>query len=403
MQGSLKVVVTGEVDSGKSTLIGRFLHETDSLSQGTIEEIKHVCQRLGSDFEFAYLLDSLEEERKGQLTIDTTQAFCKTKKGNGFIFIDVPGHQELLKNMLCGSSYADIAILVLDVQKPIEEQTKRHTFILKFLGIEQIILVLNKMDLIGFDENIFEKVKEDITKFFKKIAIQPRYFIPASARQGENLIKRSKKMPWYKGLSLLEMLNTCFKKRRNGKFRFPIQDIYSFNGEKIVVGEIISGKVKKGERVNILPINKECKIKTIRVFNKNKTVAKASESVGLMLDDINNLVRGQIICKPELPKVNTEILAKIFCIHPFRTKKRLRFRCATQETFVQITQIKEVWDIESLELKSKGDILEQTDFAETVITTEDPVVVESFEGFNSLGRFVLHNNNKEIYAVGIII
>ena len=405
MQDCLKVVVTGEVDSGKSTLIGRFLYETDSLSQGAIEEIEDISQRLGKDFEFAYLLDSLEEERKDQLTIDTTQAFCKTKRGKELVFIDVPGHQELLKNMLCGSSYADVAILIVDVQKSMEEQTKRHAFILKFLGIEQIILVLNKMDLVGFDEGASKKIEEDIAKFFKKIEIQPRYFIPLSARQGDNLVRRSKKMGWYKGLSLGEVLNNCFKnfkKKRNGKFRFPIQDIYSLNGEKVAVGEIMSGRVKKGDRVNILPINKECKVKTIKVFNKKKTVAKAPDSVGFILDDMNNLMRGQVICKPELPWVNSEILTRIFCIHPLNIKDNLRLQCATQEVPAQIKQINGVWDTVNLKPLFKEGILEKTNFAEAIIVTEKPVVVERFEGLNNLGRFVL-KNNKEICAVGIII
>ena len=234
-QKVLNIVVTGEVDSGKSTLIGRFLYESGVLSQGVTEEIADVCQKLKDSFEFAYLLDSLEEERKNRLTLDTTQVFCKIKKGKEFVFIDVPGHQELLKNMLCGSSYADIAILVIDVQKSIEQQTKRHALILKFLKIQQIVIVLNKMDLIDFNKIIFRKVKQEICKFFKKIDLQPKYCIPTSAKQGDNLLKRSKNMVWYRGPSLNKALNACCKKEIDGAFCFPIQDIYNINEEKIAV------------------------------------------------------------------------------------------------------------------------------------------------------------------------
>ncbi len=398
----LKVVVTGEVDSGKSTLIGRFLYEMGSLSQGAIEEIKNACQRLDTGFEFAYLLDSFEEERRNQLTIDTTQAFCKNKKGRGFIFIDVPGHQELLKNMLSGSSYADIAILVVDAQKSIEEQTRRHAFILRFLGIEQIILVLNKMDSVNFDEDAFKKIKEKTTEFLKKIAIEPEYFIPISAKQGENLCRKSKSMPWHKGLSLLEVLNTSFEKKVDGDFRFPIQDIYNLNGEKVAVGEIISGKIRKGEKVKILPPNKERSVKTIMVFNKNKSVAAAPESIGLVLDEMNDLRRGEVICKPRLPLANKEIIAKLFCICPINIKENLVFRCATQETPAQIRKIIGVWDTASLEPKFKEDLLGETDVAEIAMVTESPVVVEKYKGSNRLGRFVL-KSNREICAVGIIL
>jgi len=402
MQDYLKIVVTGEVDSGKSTLIGRFLYEMGSLSEGVIEEIENVSQRLGGDLEFAYLLDSLEEERRNQLTIDTTQAFCKTKKGKQFIFIDVPGHKELLKNMLCGSSYADIAILVVDVQKSIEGQTKRHAFILKFLGIEQIIVVLNKMDSVDFNENIFEKVKGNIIEFLKKIGLQPKHFIPISAKQGEGLLRKSKKMSWYKGLPLAEALNVYMKKERNGDLRFPIQDIYTIDNERIAVGKIVSGKIKRGEKVIILPLNKEYNVKKIKIFNENKSIAKAPESIGLILEEMGDLRRGQIICKIRPPQIKTEILTKIFCVRPFNIKESLKFRCTTQASYAQIKQIKGIWDSASLEPKPKEGILEETDIAEAIIAMEPPLVVEGFERLNSLGRFIL-KDSKDICAVGIIL
>jgi len=396
----LKVVVTGEVDSGKSTLIGRFLYETGSLSEGATEEIEDVSQRLGQDLEFAYLLDSLEEERKNQLTIDTTQVFCKTKRGKQFIFIDVPGHKELLKNMLCGSSYADIAILVVDVQKSIEEQTKRHAFILKFLGIEDVILVLNKMDSASFSEIIFNKVRGNIIEFLEKIGLQPKHFIPISAKEGEGLLKKSKKMAWYRGLPLAEALNAYTQEERNGDLRLPIQDIYTINNERIAVGKIISGKIKRGEKARVLPLNKEYIVKKIKVFAGGKARAAAPESIGLVLDKMDSLRRGQIICKGRLPQIKTEILTKIFCVRPLNIKEKLKFKCATQESYCSIKQIKGIWDSATLEPKPKENMLEETDIAEALITIESPLVVERFERLNSLGRFVL-KANREICAVGI--
>lgn len=398
----LNVVVTGELDSGKSTLIGRLLYDTHSISYGAIEEVKKISRDLERDFEFAYLLDSFEEERKNQLTIDTTQAYCKAKNGKGLIFIDVPGHEELLKNMLSGSSYADIAILVIDAQKSLEEQTRRHAFILKFLGIEQVIMVLNKMDLNGFNQDAFKEIKERLSGFLNKIGIHPQHCIPVAARQGENLIKRSKEMPWYRGLTLIKALTLCVEKRYDGDFRMPIQDIYNYNREKIAVGKIISGKIKKGEKVKILPLNQDCRIKRIRVFNKDRTVATTPESVGLVLDDMSGLRRGQIVCKATLPKVNTEILAKIFCVHPLTVKEELKFKCVTQEVAATIKQINKVWDSGSLEQKRQEAKLDKNDVAEVAIVAKDPVVIEKFKGFNNLGRFVLEGRDKDICALGII-
>jgi len=400
MQHTLRIVVTGEVNAGKSTLIGRFLYEAGALSKGATEEIADICQRLGHNFEFAYFLDSFEEERRSQLTIDTTQAFCKIKKGREFVFIDVPGHRESVKNMLCGSSYADIAILIVDIQKSIEEQTKRHAFILKLFGIKQIVIVLNKMDSVGFNENIFKKVKGEAVEFLKKLQLQPKYFIPVSAKLGENLFKVSKKMAWYKGLPLVDAINTYFKKERDGLLCFPVQDIYGINKERLAVGNLISGEVKKGDTVNILPLNRRGRVKTIHVLNKKLSFAKAPASLGLMLDDMNGLQRGQIICKSAFPKAHTDILAKILCMRPLRIKENLLLKCLTQETTARIDKINGVWDIARLESKPEDAVVKENEVAEVKMTTEDPVVLEAYEGVNSLGRFVLENN-QVICAVGI--
>lgn len=401
MQSNLNIVVTGEVDSGKSTLIGRFLYETGSLSQGAIKAIGEVRKKSGSNFEFAYLLDSLEEERNNQLTMDTTQAFCKTKKGKEFVFIDVPGHQELIKNMLCGSSYADIAILVVDVQKSVEEQTKRHAFILNFLGIKQIIVVLNKMDLVDFKENVFRKIKKEIKNLLAKIQIQSKYFIPVSAKEGDNLLKESKNMPWYDDLVLFKALDTHLKTKVNGAFRFPIQDVYSINEQKIAVGKVISGGIRKGEKVNVLPLNKELIVKEIKVFKNSKKVARVPESIGLILDDMSDLRRGQVVCKSKLPQVKTVILAKIFCVRPLNINENLEFKCLTQESLCRISKIVEVFDTTNLVPKTKNNILDKNDSAQILLRTETPVVIENFERLNALGRFVLQGA-QDIVAVGIV-
>lgn len=404
MENYLKVVVTGEVDSGKSTLIGRFLFETGSLSQAVIEDIQSASRELGRDFEFAYLLDSFEEERRNQLTLDTTEAFCKTKIGKGIIFIDVPGHKELLKNMLCGSSYADIAILVIDVQKSMEEGTKRHINILKFLGIDKIILALNKIDLANFSEYIFNKVAQEIIKFSKETKIQFRYIIPLSAKQGDNLIRNSSEMLWYKGKSLIEALralNKVFKKENGHDFCFPVQDVYSTNGKSICVGNIISGRIKKGEIVKILPLNKESRVKEIKEFNKVKSQAKAPESIGLVLSKIDDLQRGQIVCSGKTPEVTTQIFAKIFCLQPLNLEQNLLFKCTTQETQAKIKKINKVFDSTGLEVFGVTNNLRETNAAEVSIITEKPIVIKNFLQLNSLGKFVLQDN-REILAVGII-
>lgn len=405
MQDYLKVVVTGEVDSGKSTLIGRFLYEMNSLPQGVIEEIEAVSQRLGSNFEFAYLLDSFEEERRNQLTIDTTQVFCKNKRGNGFIFIDVPGHQELIKNMLCGSSYADIAILVADIKKSIEEGTKRHINILKFLGVEQITIILNKVDLIDFNEDVFRRAAKEIAEFSKMVGIHPGCVIPVSAREGHNIVKKSLNMPWYKGPTLIEALNTVnklFKKKKEQDFYFPIQDIYSIDGATVYVGSIISGKIKKGESVKITSSNKEFRVKGIKLFGNTKSLAHAPEAIGLVLTEVDNPQRGQIVYKGEPPKSTNQILAKIFCVHSLSIGERLLLKCTTQQIHAKIERINRVFDVAGLDIDHPIDSLKEIAVAEVIIITEKPIAIKKFQQLEALGRFVLQDN-RGICAAGIIL
>ena len=403
MQNYLKIVVAGDVDSGKSTLIGRFLFELDSLALRAVEEIQHTCKKSNINFEFAYLLDSFQEERKNQLTIDTTQAFCRAGKGRGLIFIDVPGHQELIKNMLSGSSYAQIAILVLDAQKPIEPQTKRHAFILQFLGIEQVIVVVNKMDAVNFNEAAFKKIREKTAGLFEKIGLNFKFCIPISAKNGENLSKRSKKIPWYKSHYVLKALHSSAIKNAQLNFRFPIQDIYDFDGEKIAVGKIISGEISKGQKVTIEPAHRKSRIKKIIIFNQEARSAKIPANIGITLTPADILRRGEIICKPELPEVSNKIGAKIFCISPIQINEQLRFRCASQDYPCCLTKIAQAWDSINLEPKPFQAQLKENDIAKVMITAECPVVFEKKDKPSELARFILKNGAGEICAIGRIL
>lgn len=404
MESILKIVVIGEVDSGKSTLIGRFLYDMGAVYKESIEQVKRICQGLKGDFEFAYLLDSFEEERKNQLTIDTTQVFCKNRGAGGFLFIDIPGHRQLLKNMLSGSSYADVAIVVIDVQKSIEEGTRRHIYVLQFLGIEKIVVILNKMDLVNFAESVFEGAKRKILDFSRNIGVQVEQIIPVSAKQGANLIKKSSAMSWHKGLSLidaLELLNKRLKKKEGSGFYFPIQDVYCLGGKKVYVGSVISGEIKKGDRVKIAPVDKESVVREIKIFNKNKMQAKAKESIGLVLEEIDNIQRGQVIYKNQPPEITDQFLAKIFCVSPISIDKQLTLKCATQQSLAKIKQINNATGINKLEVFRGEDNLNEWDAAEVIIATEKPLALKRFRQLNALGRFVLQDD-KKICAAGII-
>lgn len=403
MKNILKVVVAGEVDSGKSTLIGRLLYDAGSLTKDQMLEISLVAGINGNPLEFACLLDSFQEERRDQLTIDTTQIFCRNGK-SGFLFIDVPGHSELLKNMLCGSSYAQAAVLVTDITKPLENGTIRHINVLKFLGIEQIVVVLNKMDMLDFSKDAFRRAKEEILAFIGSIGMKAEYFIPLSARQGDNLVKKSVNLAWYKGPCLIAALGSLAKANREEKrsgFYFPIQDVYLRRGRPVCVGTIFSGRIEKNDTVYVSGEGVANKIKAIKVFGKDKLSAQAPESIGIELAMANGLNRGQIICKDDRLVLSAEITARILCVQPISRLDKLFFSCATQQTPCSIKQINKFSSIASEVISGSKTGLDKADVAEVVIVMQEPVVVKRFCQLEALGRFVLKKGG-EICAAGII-
>src|SRR5467141_4398526 len=210
----LKIVFVGHVDHGKSTLIGRILHDTGSLPEGKIDEIRKACAAEGMEFEFAFLLDALLEEQKQNVTIDTTQIPFRTARRR-YAIIDAPGHKEFLKNMITGASSADAAILVIGANEGVREQSRRHAYLLNLLGIKQIIVVVNKMDLMDFSEARFHEIESEYRKFLAELGLEARAFIPASARQGENVARATMKMKWYCGASVLEALDLLEPEKRD--------------------------------------------------------------------------------------------------------------------------------------------------------------------------------------------
>jgi len=402
---NMKIVIVGHVDHGKSTLIGRLLYDTNSLPEGKVEEIKLVCESLGKKFEVGYVLDSLEEERDQNITIDTTQTFFKTNKRD-YIIIDAPGHVEFIKNMVTGASQAEAAILIVDAEEGIQEQTRRHAYILKFLGLNQIIVVINKMDLIKYEEKRFNQVKEDLLNFLLNINIKPSIIIPISARDGSNIIKKSKNMQWYNDKTVLESLDT-FKNKislKDKELRLPIQDYYTFD-KRIFVGRIESGKIKQGDEILILPTKEITKVKSIEEFLKDPKEAEAGKSIGITTEDKVFIDRGYVIVKPneKQPIMTNKIKANIFWMGKTSIKKRERInlRCTTQEVMCEIDSINKIINSSTLEIKEDKEEINDKEAAEVIIKTEKPIVIENFNNIEEMGRFVLER--EDIVAGGIIL
>lgn len=407
MQGpALKFVIVGHVDHGKSTLIGRLLYDTDSLPPDKIAEIKQRSEELGRETEFAYLLDHLEEERRQGITIETTQTFFKSPLRQ-YVIIDAPGHVEFVKNMVTGASQAEAAVLIVDVKEGVKEQTKRHAYILSLLGLKQVVVVLNKMDMVGFERSVFESVKKETAAFLASINIEPLLYIPISAIKGENIAKRSANMPWYSGQTFLEGLDLLKNSAlpEDKPLLFPIQDVYKVDDKRISAGRLESGRILKGQEIRVLPGDHVTRIGSIERFPDQCESAEAGSSIGITTQDALFLKRGDVVCAPgKEPLVTDAFKASIFWMskRDFDKNEKIVIRCATQETTCKIESIAERIDSSSLELIEKdASTLKNLEVGEVIIKTKRPIVISSFNDVQELGRFVLEKN-ENICAGGII-
>ena len=405
MEEHLKFVIVGHVDHGKSTLIGRLFYDTDSLPQEKIEEVRRTCEELGREMEFGFIMDHLEEERTQGVTIDTAQTFFKTPKRR-YVIIDAPGHKQFIKNMVTGASQAEAAILIVDANEGVQEQTKRHAYILGMLGLEQVIVVLNKMDLVGHSRERFDSVKKDVVSFLASIGITPTYVIPISAKEGDNVAKKSENMPWYDGLTVLEGLDTFTTKESAAAkpLRFPVQDVYKVKDKRILVGRIEAGRLKENEEIVFLPQDERTTIKSVEMLWKDAKKAEAGESIGITLSDPLFVERGAVGCPMDKkPVITSRIRANVFWMsrRPFKAGEKLLLRLATQESPVDITVEKKI-DSSTLEtIAGSSDEVKETEVAQMLLDTREPIVVEDFNDIQELGRFVLVRD-LDVVAGGII-
>jgi sulfate adenylyltransferase large subunit len=403
---TLSFVIVGHIDHGKSTLIGRLLYDTDSLPPDKIEEIKKASDGQGRRTEFAYLLDHLEEERKQGITIDTTQVFFKSPKRR-YVIIDAPGHVEFVKNMITGASQAEAAVLIVDVAEGVKEQTRRHSYMLSLLGLHQVVVVLNKMDLTGFARERFDAVKGEVAEWLGALGMEAGFYIPISAIEGDNVARRSENMGWYEGPTFLESLDGL-KNRQSPEDKpllFPVQDVYKIGDKRINVGRVESGVIEAGTEIKILPSGQVTKIATIEKFLEDTSRAVAGECIGITTDDSVFLDRGHIVCVPgSEPAMVDRISASIFWMskEKFTADRKLTLRCATQETGCKIESIEKRINSSTLEvIEENAEVVENLEVAEVVIKPKTPVAVKSFNDVQELGRFILVTDGN-VCAGGII-
>jgi bifunctional enzyme CysN/CysC len=408
----MNVVIVGHVDHGKSTLIGRLLADTGALPKGKLEAVKANCARNAKPFEYAFLLDALKDEQSQGITIDTARSFFKSKERD-YIIIDAPGHIEFLKNMVTGAARAEAAVLVIDAHEGIQENSKRHGYMMSFLGIRNITVCVNKMDLVQYKQEVFDRIRKDYVRFLEDINIQPANFIPVSAREGDNIAARSKQMPWYNGANVLEALDGFVKAapKHERYFRFPVQDIYKFTAQgddrRIAAGRIESGSIRKGDEVIFFPSQKRSRIKNIEGFNVNgQHEAIAGQSAGFTFETQIYIRPGDIMAKvnDKHPHVTTKIKANLFWMgrQPLVKGKTYKLKITTQHVPVVLSEILNVLDASELSSITNKQQIDRHDVAECILETLKPVAFDEVVDIPETGRFVIVDN-YEISGGGIIL
>ena len=391
------IVIVGHVDHGKSTLVGRLLHETGALPVGKVEQLRAVSEKRGLEFEWSFLLDALQVERDQGITVDTTQIWFHTAQRR-YVIIDAPGHKEFLKNMVTGAAQADAAILVVDAAQGLAEQTRRHAYLLHLLGLRQVAVAVNKIDLIGYDAARFQAVADDVRGYLAGIGIEAAAILPVSAKQGDNVAERGTQLPWYDGPTLLEALD-AFPARAalaDQPLRLPIQDLYRFDDKRVLVGRIESGSLKVGDRLRFTPGGREARVASLESWKNAKPPmqATAGESVAFTMDEDVFVERGTLASGTDLlPQEGSRILARLFWLdkEPLKAGQRLTLKLGTAEVDALVETIEEVIDVETLR-PAAADHVERNGVARVVLRARKPLALDRYETLPRTGRGVLTRN-----------
>ena len=404
----MNIVIVGHVDHGKSTLIGKLLVETGSLPQGKLEQIKKLCEKNSKTFEYAFLLDALDDEQSQGITIDTARIFFKSKKRE-YIIIDAPGHIEFLKNMISGAARAEAAVLLIDAHEGIAENSKRHAYMLSLLGIKKILVAVNKIDLIDYSEEKFHQIKNDYSIFLKHINIEPVDFIPVSARNGDNLIKHSQNTNWYKGNTIIEAIDEFEKEKDENEkaFRMFTQGIYKFNSKRIVAGSINSGNVKVGDEVIFFPSGKRSSIKTIETFNSpKKNVGSVGEAIGFTLHEELYIKPSELMCKAKetLPITTDKIKVNIFWLgkNNLTLNKEYKLKIGTHRAAFVVDTIEHVLDASEINEYEERDFVKRNEVAQCILKTKSKISFDLITQIRETSRFVIVDG-YDIAGGGIII
>jgi bifunctional enzyme CysN/CysC len=403
----VRIVIVGHVDHGKSTLVGRLLHETGSLPEGKLEMLQAVSARRGMPFEWSFLLDALQTERDQGITIDTTQIRFRTGSRE-IVLIDAPGHAEFLRNMITGASQADGAVLIIDALEGVRDQTRRHGYLLHLLGIKQVAVVVNKMDRVEFSQARFDEISDEISAHLIGLGLRPSAVIPISARDGDGVTARTPRTGWYTGPTVVEALDALEPARLFSELplRLPVQAIYKFDDRRIIAGRIESGHLTAGDEIVIMPAGKIAKIKSVESWSAAPLAGKqgAGRSVGITLDRELFIERGDIIAHVgHGPRDTRRLRARIFWLHdkPLAKGDQILVRLGTREARASVVAIEKAIDPGALS-NEQNTAIARNHVGEIDISLAQPIAADAYADNPRTGRLVIEVNGR-IAGGGLVL
>ena len=404
----LRFTTAGSVDDGKSTLIGRLLYDSRSVYEDQLESVtKASVGRNAGAIDFSLLTDGLRAEREQGITIDVAYRYFATPKRK-FIIADTPGHEQYTRNMVTGASTAELAVVLVDARKGLLPQSRRHAYISSLLGLPHVVIAVNKMDLVGYDQAVFDRIEADFRGFLSRFRSMAPYFVPISALVGDNVVTRSSRMTWFRGPSLLDYLETVpvGSRVQNAAFRFPVQRVVRPNHEfRGYAGTVASGHVSPGDSVTILPSGRTSTVASIATFDGDLEEAQAGQSVTVTLTDEVDISRGDVIAgQEELPELATGIEATLVWLNdaPAELGKRYRLKHAAAQQWAELKSIEYRLNINTLD-REKADTLEMNAIGSVQIEAARPIAFDAYVKNRITGSFILIDGaTNATVAAGLI-
>ena len=410
----LRFTTAGSVDDGKSTLIGRLLYDSKSIFEDQLEAVEEASRSRGNEeVNLALLTDGLRAEREQGITIDVAYRYFATPKRK-FIIADTPGHIQYTRNMVTGASTADLAVILVDARHGIMEQTVRHSYIASLLAIKEVVVCVNKMDLVDFSQEVFDKIVADYKEMSSSIEIGNVTFIPISAKLGDNVVNKSENMPWYTGKALLDFLETVqLPVESEDSMRLPVQYVVRPISDKFpdfrgYAGRLAEGSIKKGDKIKVYPSEMTSSVTGVYLGEKELETAVSPESVDITLSDDIDISRGDVIVSVDgkQPHMEQEVLLNVcwFRNSPMQQGKKYVIRHATQQTLGIIKEIEYKIDINTREKEYGVDKLIMNDIARVRIKTADPLIFDYYKDNRTMGSLIfIEEGSNDTVGAGMIV